>query len=142
VLLARQLNPDLTIIARAVEERAEERLRMAGADRIINPYRIGGMRLAYTAIKPTVVDFLDASLPGTSGELELAEIRVSPRSELADRTLAGAEIRKRFGLIVIALRRGDRTLFSPEPDTVIEAGDVLVALGPGEAIERIEAVTR
>ncbi len=142
VLLARQLNPDLTIIARAVEERAEERLRMAGADRIINPYRIGGMRLAYTAIKPTVVDFLDASLPGTSGELELAEIRVSPRSELADRTLAGAQIRKRFGLIVIALRRGDRTLFSPDPDTVIQPGDVLVALGPGEAIERIEAVTR
>ena len=141
VLLARQLNPGLTIIARAVEERAEERLRMAGADRIINPYRIGGMRLAYTAIKPTVVDFVDASLPGTGGELELAEIRVSPGSELANRSLAGAQIRKRFGLIVIALRRGDRTMFSPDPDTVIEPGDVLVALGPGDAIERIEAVS-
>ncbi len=69
VLLARQLNPDVTIIARAVEEQSEERLRMAGADRVINPYRIGGMRLAFTALKPTVVDFLDSSPPGTKGEL-------------------------------------------------------------------------
>ena len=141
VLLARQLNPSITIIARAVEEQSEERLRMAGADRIINPYRIGGMRLAFTALKPTVVDFLDASLPGTGGELELAEVRISERSELANRSLAQAEIRKRFGLIVVALRRGQRTIFSPEPGTVIEPGDVLVALGPGRSIERIEAAS-
>jgi voltage-gated potassium channel len=138
VLLARQLNPDVTIIARAVEEQSEERLRMAGADRVINPYRIGGMRLAFTALKPTVVDFLDSSLPGTKGELELAEIRIRPGSELDGKTIAGAAVRRRFGIIVIALKREDGSLFNPDPDTEMRAGDLLVALGTAEAIESIE----
>ena len=57
ILLARQLNPDVTVIARAVEGGAEERLSLAGADRVLNPYKIGGMRLALTAIKPTAVSY-------------------------------------------------------------------------------------
>lgn len=138
VLLARQLNPEVSIIARAVEEQSEERLRLAGADRVINPYRIGGMRLAFTALKPTVVDFLDSSLPGTKGELELAEFRIRPGSELDGKTIAGAAVRRRFGIIVIALKRGEGSLFNPDPDTEIRAGDILVALGAAEDIERIE----
>ena len=138
ILLARQLNPDITIIARAVEEGSEERLRLAGADRVINPYRLGGMRLAFTALKPTVMDFIEASLPGTSMELELAEIIVHPNSELAGKTLAGAGVRQRFGIIVVALKRGDHSTFNPGPNEQIEAGDVLVALGPIQALERIE----
>ena len=138
ILLARQLNPDITVIARAVESGAEERLKLAGADRVLNPYKIGGMRLALTAIKPTVTDFIDESLVGTSVELELAEIEIQPTSELAGKTLAGAEVRKRFGIIVVALKRGDRSIFNPDANERIEGGDVLVALGPLAAIERVE----
>ena len=138
ILLARQLNPETTIIARAVEEGSEDRLRLAGADQVINPYRLGGMRLAFTAVKPTVMDFIEASLPGTSVELELAEIVVHPQSELAGKTLAGAEVRQRYGIIVVALKRGDASTFNPGPDELIEAGDTLVALGPTQALERIE----
>jgi voltage-gated potassium channel len=138
ILLARQLNPDITIIARAVEEGSEERLQLAGADRVINPYRLGGMRLAFTALKPTVMDFIEASLSGTSVELELAEIVVHPTSDLAGKTLAGAGVRQRFGIIVVALKRGDHSTFNPGPNEQIEAGDVLVALGPLQALEQIE----
>ena len=138
ILLARQLNPDVTVIARAVEGGAEERLSLAGADRVLNPYKIGGMRLALTAIKPTVTDFIDESLLGSSVELELAEIVIDPSSELAGKTLAGAEVRKRFGIIVVALKRGDRAIFNPDAQERIEGGDVLVALGPIAAIERVE----
>jgi voltage-gated potassium channel len=140
ILLARQLNPDVITIARAVEEESEERLRLAGAQKVLNPYRLGGMRLAHTALKPTVVDFVEASLHGTSVELELAEIAVHPKSELAGKTLAGAEVRRRFGIIVVALKRGEEDTFNPEPDSRIEAGDVLVALGPIQALERMEKV--
>jgi len=66
ILLARQLNPQITIIARAVDDGTEERLRLAGADRVLNPYRVGGTRLAITVLKPTVVDFVEASLMGSS----------------------------------------------------------------------------
>jgi voltage-gated potassium channel len=142
ILLARQLNPSITIIARAVEEGSEERLRRAGADRVINPYRLGGMRLAFTALKPTVMDFVEASLAGTSIELELAEIVVHPHSELAGKTLAGAEVRQRFGVIVVALKRSDHSTFNPGPDELIEAGDVLVALGPINALERTEEASQ
>lgn len=138
ILLARQLNPKITVIARAVEEGSEERLRLAGADQVINPYRLGGMRLAFTAIKPTVMAFIEASLPGSSVELELAEFVVHPRSALAGKTLAGADVRQRFGVIVVALKRGERSTFNPAPDERIEAGDTLVALGPIQALERIE----
>jgi len=142
ILLARQLNPQATIIARAVDEGAEERLLLAGADRAINPYRMGGMRLAFTALKPTVMDFIEASLPGTASELELAEIVVHPTSELAGKTLAGAEVRRRFGIIVVALKRGDSSTFNPGPDERIEAGDVLVALGPLQRLEQIERASQ
>jgi voltage-gated potassium channel len=138
ILLARQLNPKITVIARAVEEGSEERLRLAGADQVINPYRLGGMRLAFTAIKPTVMAFIEASLPGSSVELELAEFVVHPRSALAGKTLAGADVRQCFGVIVVALKRGERSTFNPAPDERIEAGDTLVALGPIQALERIE----
>jgi len=142
ILLARQINPEITIIARAVEEEAEERLRLAGADRVINPYRLGGLRLAFTALKPTVMDFIEASLPGKSIELELAEIMVLPNSELAGKTLAGAEVRQRFGIIVVALKRGEDSTFNPGPNERIEAGDVLVALGSIQALEGIERASR
>jgi voltage-gated potassium channel len=142
ILLARQLNPEITIIARAVDDGAEERLRLAGADRVLNPYRVGGTRLAITALKPTVTDFVEASLMGTSVELELAEVTVHPSSDLVGKTLAGAEVRKRFGVIVVALTHGDRSIFNPGPDERIEAGDVLVALGPMSALERIEQATQ
>jgi len=142
ILLARQLNPDITVIARAVDDGADELLRLAGADRVLNPYRVGGTRLALTALKPTVTDFIDASLMGSSVELELAEVVVHPSSDLAGKTLAGAEVRQRFGIIVVALKRGEESTFNPGPDERIEAGDVLVALGPLQALERIEKATQ
>jgi voltage-gated potassium channel len=142
ILLARQLNPEIKIIARAANEGSEERLRLAGADRVTNPYRLGGMRLAFTAIKPTVMDFIEASLPGTSVELELAEIVVHPHSDLAGKTLAGAGVRQRFGIIVVALKRGELSTFNPGPDEQIEAGDVLVTLGPTDAVEKIERASQ
>jgi len=142
ILLAKQLNPDITVIARAVEDGAGERLRLAGADRVLNPYKVGGTRLAITALKPTVTDFLDASLSGSSIELELAEVVVHPSSDLAGKTLAGAEVRQRFGIIVVALKRGEESTFNPGPNEKIEAGDVLVALGPLQALESIEQATQ
>ena len=142
ILLARQINPKATVIARAVEEGSEERLRLAGAHQVINPYRLGGMRLAFTALKPTVMDFIEASLPGTSVDLELAEVIVHPGSELDGKTLAGAEVRQRFGIIVVALKRGEGATFNPGPDERIESGDTLIALGPLHAIERIEQASR
>lgn len=142
VLIARQLNPSITVIARAVEDGAEQRLKLAGANRVLNPYRDGGTRLALTALKPNVADFLEASLMGSSVDFELAEVVVHPSSDLVGKTLAGAEVRQRFGIIVVALKNSERSIFNPGPEERIEAGDVLVALGPLQALERVEKATQ
>lgn len=136
VLLARQLNPAVTVIARAVEDDAEHRLELAGADRVINPYRVGGMRLAFSAIKPMVMDFIEGSIPGVGGGLELAEIRVRGGSSLVGRSIIGADIRRRLEIIVIGLVREGESSYNPNPETVIEAGDVLVVLGSPPAVEK------
>jgi voltage-gated potassium channel len=143
ILLARQMQPNITVIARAVEEEAEERLRLAGADRVINPYRLGGMRLALTAIRPAVMDFVEASLPGGRElDLELAEIPVAGTSELAGKSLATAEVRKRFGIIVVSLKRGEQSYFNPGPDEVMSSGDTLIVLGKPQAVQSMEEACR
>lgn len=139
ILLARQLNPNVKIIARAVEEDSETRLRLAGAHRVINPYRLGGTRLAQVAIKPTVVEFLDESLRSSGMDVELAEVEVGARGEVAGRTLAEAGIRKNFGIIVIGLKRKDEKMFNPDASTRILAGDMMIVLGPVQAISRFVA---
>ena len=78
----------------------------------------------------------------THAWFELAEVVVHPSSDLAGKTLAGAEVRQRFGIIVVALKRGEESTFNPGPGERIEAGDVLVALGPIQALEEIEQATQ
>ncbi len=82
VLSARGLNPDLTIIARAGEEGSQKKLVRAGADRVVSPYQIGGLRIAHTILKPAVVDFLEFATKSGNIELQMEEIRVQERSEL------------------------------------------------------------
>jgi voltage-gated potassium channel len=140
ILLARQLQPNITIIGLAVEDGAEERLRLAGAHQVINPYKLGGKRLALTAIKPQMMDFIDTSLLDSNMELELSEITVRAGSELEGRTLAEAHVRRNFGIIIIARKRGDDTCFNPSSDFRMQKGDILVGLGPLDALERAERV--
>ena len=142
ILLARQLNPNIRLMARAVGSNAEERLRLAGAHTVINPYALGGQRLALTATQPAVIDFIEASLGARGLEIDFAQISITADSTLAGKTLAGAEVRTRFGIIVVGLMRAETTLFNPAPTTRIEAGDVLIALGPRDDITRCQqAVT-
>ncbi len=140
ILLARQLQPKITIIGLAVEEGAEERLRLAGAHQVINPYKLGGKRLALTAIKPQMMDFIDTSLLDSNMELELSEITIHAGSELEGRTLAEAHVRRNFGIIIIARKRGDDTCFNPSSDFRMQEGDILVGLGPLDALEKAEKI--
>ena len=75
VLTARELNPELEIIARAAEESAQSRLMRAGATRVISPYQIGGMRMVMGIVKPTVMDFLQVAMDHKKMDVDLAEVR-------------------------------------------------------------------
>jgi voltage-gated potassium channel len=139
VLSARVLRPDLFIIARAESEDAHEKLKHAGANRVISPYHIGAVQMAQTALRPAVVDFIALATSSDSVELALEEIAVAPASALANRSLVDANLRQRFSVIVIGIQRQDgRMEFNPEPETAIRSGDRLVVLGRPESLKRLE----
>ena len=130
VLTARVMRPDLFIIARVESDDAEHKLRRAGADRVVSPYQIGAVQMAQTAIRPAVVDFMTLATSSDNLELAMEEITVQPSSPLVNKSLLDANLRQRFGVIVVAIQHEDRQMdFNPEPDTAIRAGDKLVVLG-------------
>ena len=139
VLSARALCPDLFIIGRAESEDATQKLKHAGANRVISPYHIGAVQMAQTALRPAVVDFIALATSSESVELALEEIAVAPASTLADRSLVDANLRQRFSVIVIGIQRRDgRMEFNPEPETSIRSGDKLVVLGRPDSLKRLE----
>jgi voltage-gated potassium channel len=139
VLTARSLNPKLFIVARAGEEGAEARILRAGADRAVNPYQHGGAHLAHLVLKPTVVEFLDFSLgAGPVMGLDLEQIRLARSSPLVGVTLAEADLRRRYGVGVVAVQRGATLFPNPEPNLALNEGDVLVVLGIREHLAEFE----
>ena len=136
-LSARVLKPDLFIVARANAEDADRKIRLAGANRVISPYTIGGRRMASLAMRPIAVEFVDTVLSANNGQLLLEDLTIRAGSPWIGRALvelfpAGDEA------FVLALKRGGEMRFRPTPDTGLEAGDELVAAGPPEAIRALE----
>jgi len=139
VLSARVLRPDLFIVGRAESEDATRKLMRAGANRVVSPYQIGAVHMAQTAIRPAVVDFMTLATSSDNLELAMEEITVLPTSSLVSKSLLEANLRQRFGVIVVAIQRQDRRMdFNPEPDTAILTGDKLVVLGRPHSLRRLE----
>ena len=139
VLSARVLRPDLFIVSRAESEDATRKLMRAGANRVVSPYHIGAVQMAQTAIRPAVVDFMTLATSSDNLELAMEEISVLPTSSLVSKSLLDADLRHRFGVIVVAIQRQDRRMdFNPEPDTAILAWDKLVVLGRPQSLRQLE----
>ena len=132
VLTAHTLNPNLIIVARATEEGAERRILQAGANRVVNPYHLGGARLAHLVVKPAIVNFFDASVDGS--DLQLDQTSLGTGGAVAGRTLAEANIRHRWGLGVVAVQRDNEVVASPHDDFRLQGGDVLVVFGSRQQI--------
>lgn len=139
VLSARVLRPDLFIVGRAATEDAGAKLKRAGANRVVSPYDTGGLQLAQTALRPAVVDFVELATNSENLELGMEQITVNERSGLVNRSILDANLRQRFGVIVVGVQRSDMQMtFNPEPDTIIGGGDKLVVLGRPESLRRLE----
>lgn len=139
VLSARGLNPDLFIVARAGEEGSEQKLLRAGADRVVSPYHIGGLRIAHTVLKPAVVDFIEFATKSGNIDLQMEEIKVAEKSRLAGLTLDECGIGRDLGIIIVAIKKpaGDMK-FNPTFRTTIKAGDTLIALGEASKLKMLE----
>jgi len=131
-LTARELRPDLTVVARASASEAEPKLRRAGAERVVSPYKSSGSEMARLALHPQVAGVVDVA-----PEYRMEEIDVSPGAPGAGRRLTDVA----GPAIVAALRRASGELVPQPPgDTVAEPGDVLIVMGTDETIDRLEAL--
>jgi len=138
-LSARARRPDLFIVARVRDEANEPKLLQAGADRVVNPQQIGGGRIAALALSPDVADFLDVVMHDGSLAFRLADVPVAPGSALGGRSLRDAHIRDETGALVLAIRAADGTFVTnPAPETVLEGGTVLIAIGTAEQLDALD----
>jgi voltage-gated potassium channel len=129
VLAARALNPKLYAIARAGYPESIRRLELAGADRVISPYRMAGHLMAELAVRPALVDVLDTLHHGEA-EVGLEEVLVSPRTAAVGKTVAEAGLLDSSRAKLLALRRKNGALHvNPPADLRLEEGDLLIALG-------------
>lgn len=129
-LTARQLNPDIKIIARAGHRSHITRLELAGANRVVLPHLIGGVRMAQNVLRPTVTNFLELASRGTEMELQMEELVVPDISDLAGKNLIESKIRPDYNLIIIAIKKPEGGMtFNPGPKEVIYAGDTLLLVG-------------
>ena len=130
VLTARSLNTQLTIVGRSTGKESEEKLRMAGADRVVSPYQMAGYRIVSQLTRPHVTDFLDTAMRSKGLDFWLDEIRVSPSSPLVSQSMGDAEIRSKTGANILSILRGeDHKLLDWSPDLRIQEEDMLIVVG-------------
>ncbi len=142
VLSARQLNPQLRIIARANEEENSSKLFRAGADKVVCPSHIGGLRMASELLRPVVVDFLDMMVRDKDVNLRVEEATISANSPFANKTLIEAQIPKQTKCVVVALRKEDGSFhFNPVAETRLKVNDTIVVIGEIENINRLKKLT-
>jgi voltage-gated potassium channel len=141
VLTARQLAPQLMIIARASREESMNKLRAAGANIVESPYELGALRLAQRIMRPAVTSFLEFAFSQSRKDIQLEQLVVSEASPLAHVSLKDSGIRQNYNLIIIAINKPDGAmLFNPSFESVIIPGDTVIAVGEVENLDKLEKV--
>jgi voltage-gated potassium channel len=142
VLSARMNNPDILLVARADQPDSVHKLEMVGADRVISPHKMAGARMAHLMIHQRVCEFIDVYIGGEdTPDYELAEYKIEEGSGLIGNTVRDAGLREKAGVSILAISKKDQKKFNPnpEPDVVIEKGDLLILIGTSEQMRKVES---
>jgi voltage-gated potassium channel len=140
ILSAKTLNPRLTVVTRASEEDAEEKLRRAGADTVFSPYSMAGHRLAQALVRPHVVQLLDFESQAVGLDVTMEQLRVPSDSELPARRL-GDLVPRGGRLIVLAVGKSDgKMIFNPPVEMEVAPGDVLIVMGEQPSLRNMEHI--
>jgi len=143
VLTARVMKSDLFIIARAESEDSIPKLKKAGADRVISPYKIGAVQIAQTAMRPAVVDFVEIATSSTNLELSIEQIRIEQASGLSGRPLSEVIQRDKMNVVVVGIQDAQgRMEFNPMRNTVLHVGDHLIVLGSSSTLKELERAAK
>ena len=136
VLTAKVLNSRLFVVARSILQENEDKLRHAGADRVMSPYILGGRRMAAAVIKPEVMDFLDVVVHEDGGDTEMATLAVEAGSKCIGKTLREINPWETCGVTLLAVRRKGEVLRpNPSPGYLVSEGDEVIVMGTASQID-------
>ena len=139
ILSAKTINPKLTVVTRASEEEAEQKLRLAGADTVFAPFSMAGHRLAQALVRPHVSSFLDFTTTSMGLDVAIEQVSVVTGSSVVAKSLKELHLSRDYGVIVMAIRKaGGEMLFNPPAESTIAAGDYLIAMGAIENLQKLE----
>jgi len=137
-LTAKGLRPDIYVLSRTSDIKNEDKLKRAGANRVVSPYFIGGKRMAQELKRPAVVDFIDIATRGNKLGLIMEEAAIKPGSVLIGKNIIESHLRKDFGVIIVGIKKtSGEMVFNPMPSETLSAGDILVVLGKTEDVIRM-----
>lgn len=141
VLISKQLNPDIFVVARANQNMAKKTLESAGADKVISPYDLGARRMAHAILRPTVIHFLEMAFADQNTDINFEEIPVAADCKLINTTLMESNIRKDLDVLIIAIKKSDgRMEFNPKPDSLIQKGDTIITVGQESNLKQLECL--
>lgn len=138
VLSAKVLNPNLIIVARCDEHESIEKLLRAGANQIVNPFFIGGQRLAHHIINPNVIDFVETNFGTGEEKFNIENIKIPENSIWNYKTIKEMRIREQTGVTILAIRRKEKTLLNPPSDFKVNEGDEFLAFGTLKDLQKVE----
>lgn len=139
VLIAKRLNPNLFIVARAEQNSTKKTLEAAGADKVISPYDLGARRMAHAILRPTVIKFLEMAFADDKTDIQIEEFIVRPGSSLDGITLQNSGVRQEMDLNIIVIKKKNGSMhFNPGADTRLEADDTVVAVGSARNLKKFE----
>lgn len=141
ILTAKGINPSLKIVAKAEEDESEDKMKRAGADRVVLPEFIGGLRMASEMIRPEAVSFLDKMLKGHDRAIRVEDVTIGADSVFAGKTLNSSGVLDVKGITVVAVKKGERYIFNPAAEERLETGDALILIGEAEGIKEIRRLT-
>ncbi|MGE5380089.1 MAG: potassium channel family protein [Methylocystaceae bacterium] len=138
-LTARALNPQLEIVARAEKPESVEKLYRAGAQRVVPSAQIAGQRMGTAIVKPTTLDLFESLVHSQHFSMEIRELMVEPNSLVVGSTIKQVFRHNQVNVMCVAVvHQQGETMVNPAGHTIIEAGDILVVIGPRQDIDSFE----
>lgn len=139
VLTARQLNPDIYILARAGNPHVKKKLSIAGANHVESPYDIGAVSMGLQLLKPSVSSFLNVALSRKKEAIQIEELFIPKSSKYTNIALKDSQIRQDFNLIIIAIKKiSGEMLFNPHFETLIEPQDTVIVMGKTPDLKKFD----
>jgi voltage-gated potassium channel len=138
-ITARSLNPRVRIVAKGIDIKSHDKMKKAGADSVVSPTFIGGMRMVSDMVRPAVVTFLDMMLRDKEQVLRVEEVAVGEGSALAGKTIEEAKLEEKTGALLVALKKAETKgyEFNPPKGRKIQENDILIFIGSPEKLSAL-----